>query len=141
MTHRGGLPDEVQRVLRAGNKIEAIKLLRELTGLGLAQAKAAVEAGRLPDGASRSQPPRAGSGLPARVQGLLRQGKKVEAIKDLRQANNLGLKEAHDEVEAYLEKHPDLVRMNARGGQRSLMIAVIVVVVAALIVLMVRQGS
>ncbi len=33
----------VQAALRSGNKIEAIKLYRELTGLGLAEAKDAIE--------------------------------------------------------------------------------------------------
>lgn len=36
-------PAEVQALARAGKKIEAIKLYRELTGVGLAEAKAAVD--------------------------------------------------------------------------------------------------
>jgi ribosomal protein L7/L12 len=35
--------DEVRRLSEAGQKIEAIKLLREATGLGLAEAKQVVE--------------------------------------------------------------------------------------------------
>lgn len=38
------LPDNVQQAMRSGNKIEAIKLLREQTGLGLKEAKEWVEA-------------------------------------------------------------------------------------------------
>lgn len=38
------LPDDVLDALRRGNKIEAIKLLRQKTGLGLKEAKDAVEA-------------------------------------------------------------------------------------------------
>jgi len=38
------LSPQVQEALRSGNKIEAIKLYRELTGVGLAEAKQAVEA-------------------------------------------------------------------------------------------------
>jgi ribosomal protein L7/L12 len=38
-----GLSPEVQQALLAGNKIEAIRIQREQTGMGLAQAKAAVE--------------------------------------------------------------------------------------------------
>jgi large subunit ribosomal protein L7/L12 len=34
----------IDAALKAGNKIEAIKLMREATGMGLAEAKAAVEA-------------------------------------------------------------------------------------------------
>jgi hypothetical protein len=38
-----GLSPEVQQALMAGNKIEAIRIQREQTGMGLAQAKATVE--------------------------------------------------------------------------------------------------
>jgi ribosomal protein L7/L12 len=34
---------QIQEALRRGNKIEAIKIYRELTGVGLAEAKEAVE--------------------------------------------------------------------------------------------------
>ncbi len=40
----GGLPASVVEALRRGNKIEAIKLLRGHTGLGLKEAKDAIEA-------------------------------------------------------------------------------------------------
>lgn len=39
----GQLPDEVLDAIRNGRKIEAIKLLRERNGLGLANAKVLVE--------------------------------------------------------------------------------------------------
>ena len=38
------LAPQIQDALRRGNKIEAIKIYRELTGVGLAEAKAYVEA-------------------------------------------------------------------------------------------------
>lgn len=34
---------QIQEALRRGNKIEAIKLYRELTGVGLAEAKQAID--------------------------------------------------------------------------------------------------
>jgi len=37
------LSSQIQDALRRGNKIEAIKIYRELTGVGLAEAKQAVE--------------------------------------------------------------------------------------------------
>jgi ribosomal protein L7/L12 len=37
------LSPQIQDALRRGNKIEAIKIYRELTGVGLAEAKQAVE--------------------------------------------------------------------------------------------------
>jgi ribosomal protein L7/L12 len=40
----GGVDSEVVALARSGQKIEAIKRYRELTGAGLAEAKQAVEA-------------------------------------------------------------------------------------------------
>jgi ribosomal protein L7/L12 len=40
----GGMPEDVVALARAGKKIEAIKRYRELTGLGLREAKDAVDA-------------------------------------------------------------------------------------------------
>jgi ribosomal protein L7/L12 len=37
------LSPQIQEVLRRGNKIEAIKIYRELTGAGLAEAKQAID--------------------------------------------------------------------------------------------------
>ena len=37
------LAPQIQEALRRGNKIEAIKIYRELTGVGLAEAKDAIE--------------------------------------------------------------------------------------------------
>lgn len=37
------LDPQIQEALRRGNKIEAIKIYRELTGVGLAEAKQAIE--------------------------------------------------------------------------------------------------
>ena len=42
------LPPDVMQALRAGHKIEAIKRLREARGMGLKEAKDAVEAVKLP---------------------------------------------------------------------------------------------
>ena len=41
---KSGLPSEVMQAIAAGRKIEAIKLLRESEGIGLREAKAAVDA-------------------------------------------------------------------------------------------------
>ena len=50
MTAETGLPDKVVEALKRGNKIEAIKLLRAQTGVGLKEAKDAVDAGGLTAG-------------------------------------------------------------------------------------------
>ena len=42
-TSEPSLSPQIQDALRRGNKIEAIKIYRELTGVGLAEAKQAID--------------------------------------------------------------------------------------------------
>ena len=63
-----GVRLEATRLLNSDGKIEAIKFVREKKGLGLAQAKAYVEAlsaGTNPDAAARSVPASSGGGCAA----------------------------------------------------------------------------
>ncbi|WPC04130.1 hypothetical protein SBP02_15295 [Pseudomonas benzenivorans] len=46
--------------------------------------------------------------LPPSVMAALRRGRKIEAIKRLREACGLDLREAKQEVEAFLQVHPEL---------------------------------
>jgi ribosomal protein L7/L12 len=92
------LDSRVLALTREGRKIEAIKLYRDLTGAGLAEAKNAVEAlereGSLPQ-------KRAGSAADdGEILELLRDGQKIRAIKLYRDRTGAGLKEAKDAVEA-----------------------------------------
>jgi len=82
----------------AGEKIEAIRLLRERTGLGLADAKAAVEAGSLP-GDGFDPDPVAGD-LPPEAMSALAAGNTIEAIRLVRQARGISLQEAKAAVDA-----------------------------------------
>lgn len=52
--------------------------------------------------------PEKGKDLPAAVVTALSQGKKIEAIKLLREATGIGLKEAKDAVEDYIKSQPEL---------------------------------
>src|SRR5688500_6474996 len=78
-------PDQEAQVLevaRGGNKIEAIKLHRELTGAGLEESKDAVEA--LLAGTPVARPAARGSMTPeqeAQVVAAARAGNKIEAIR------------------------------------------------------------
>ena len=90
----------IRSALAAGEKIEAIKLYRELTGAGLAEAKQAVEALQ--------------AGRPIReigfhslsdedvneIQAAIFAGRKIPAIKVVRTATGMGLKQAKDLVES-----------------------------------------
>lgn len=94
------LPSAVQSALSRGDKLLAIKLLRAASGLDLKAAKDAVERGGLdtlipPDVAEHAL-----GALPVTVLDAMRQGQKIEAIRLLREATGMGLKEAKQAVEA-----------------------------------------
>ncbi len=103
---------EVRRLLAAGNKIEAIKLIRQMTGLGLKEAKdaaEAMEAGRpftLPQPSAAAISPAVRPAVPlaqadawTEIDQLLRSGNKIGAIKRHREAFGTGLAEAKQAVE------------------------------------------
>jgi ribosomal protein L7/L12 len=107
---------EIEALIASDRKIAAIKEFRVLTGLGLKDAKDAVEHfqahGRWPGGhvdgmggavaaapVSVSQPAQS-SPLPALEQ-LVAQGQLIHAIKDLRAATGWGLQDSKDAVDEY----------------------------------------
>ncbi|MBY0552443.1 MAG: ribosomal protein L7/L12 [Candidatus Obscuribacterales bacterium] len=90
------LSAEVQRLVAANRKIEAIKQLRSETGLGLAEAKALIDA--MP-GESVAEVP-ADIGLArSRAKELVRAGMRIEAIKLWRESTGADLKTAKDEID------------------------------------------
>ena len=107
------LPPAAQAALDAGNKILAIKIVRETMGIGLAESKALVDA------ASRGRPEIAGSAnaqladllIPALE--ALRQGRLIEGIKILRRSG-LGLAEAKALLEKAQREGTSLVGTTAR---------------------------
>jgi ribosomal protein L7/L12 len=99
--------EEARGILARGNKIAAIKHVRERTGMGLREAKDAVEA--LGSGAAVAAPTYAlaaeAGGPPLALEDevatLLANGVgKIEVIRRVRQRTGWGLKEAKDAVEA-----------------------------------------
>lgn len=92
------LPPEVLEALRQGRTVDAIKLLRGTT-LGLRDAMKILDAynrGTVARGASRVT---TGS-PPPEVKEALEHGNKIEAIKRLREASGVGLKQAKHAAEA-----------------------------------------
>ena len=89
--------DELRALMAAGHKIEAIKRYRAATGAGLADAKNAVEALER----AESLPPRESFDSPFEneIVSLLKQGRKIAAIKLYREKTGVGLKEAKDFIE------------------------------------------
>jgi len=96
---RQTLPPDVLAALHNRDKIQAIRLLRSHTGLGLAEAKQAVEAGSF--AAPHAElTTRLSPALPPAAIAALAGGNKIEAIKLAREANGIGLKEAKELVDA-----------------------------------------
>jgi ribosomal protein L7/L12 len=99
-THQAVSP-EVKAAIHLGNKIEAIKLLRDATGLGLKEAKEAVE--NIEAGGSLViAPPIANAPGSEGIATALKQGKKLEAIRLYREQKGVGLKEAKEAIEVML---------------------------------------
>jgi ribosomal protein L7/L12 len=99
--------EEAKAALKSGNKILAVKIVRDATGLSLKDAKDAVDAlevgGALPSTATRSSSAAAAATTNDEVQrtlvALVRAGKTIEAIKLYRTATGTSLKDAKDAID------------------------------------------
>ncbi|MGH2521649.1 MAG: ribosomal protein L7/L12 [Anaerolineales bacterium] len=126
--------NKVALLARSGKKIEAIKLFRETFGVGLKEAKDAVEkieAGDLAEvtrqtlntpgfaGFATPSEPALDLGKLKEIGNLIRRGNKIEAIKLYRQMFGVGLKEAKDAVERLEAGQPVVmsnITIEAPGG-------------------------
>jgi ribosomal protein L7/L12 len=63
----------------------------------------------------------------------LKQGRMIEAIKLTRVASNLGLKDAKDQVDAYLLQHPEIMMQKSQLSQESSIRFIIILIGAALL--------
>jgi ribosomal protein L7/L12 len=124
---------EIQRLIQRGQKIHAIKIFRETFGVGLAEAKDAVdamEAGKSIDISgmqvvTSSAPVNLQSNAEniAEIQRLLSGGNKIEAIRRFREMTGVGLKEAKDAVEAIERgENLDISKMQAPSSNARLYI-------------------
>ena len=84
----------IQQAVREGRLIDAIKLYREATGVGLAEAKQAIDRMVVGEAATTGVPKADGS-----VEEALAAGNKIEAVKRYRDQHGVGLREAKDAVE------------------------------------------
>lgn len=124
------LLDDIRAQIAAGNRIEAIKIYREATGAGLAEAKEAVEL------IAAGKPPRAdGAATPdqmslQRIKAEISAGNPIEAIRLYRAATGLGLKESKDAVEILaFELNPDAAASRDAAMRRMRRMAVIAALV------------
>jgi ribosomal protein L7/L12/DNA-binding beta-propeller fold protein YncE len=93
---------EISRLAHQGEKIEAIKLYREVFGVGLKEAKDAVEqieAGQPVTFVQTVQTPLDADQFTAELQQLISQGDKVEAVKRYHQTYQVGLKQAKEAID------------------------------------------
>ena len=119
------LAERVRHLVADGQKIEAIRVLREASGVGLAEAKQAVEA----IASSEFLEPNDLSGVAeGELLGLLQAGRKIEAIKLYREQHPCGLREAKDFVEA-LAKQRGIVA--PPGGCLGVALALLIVFLVA----------
>jgi ribosomal protein L7/L12 len=100
----------VHDLLNAGRKIEAIKRYRELTGVGLKEAKDAVEALERGEGLVMPAPRPLAVAVSAdaaiddaELRAHLAADRPIEAIKRYRELTGLGLKESKDAIDALRE--------------------------------------
>ena len=123
-----GLPadfeDRIATVLKQSGTIQAIKVYREFTHVGLAEAKAAVEAigrGGHSSATATSGAAAVTGNLEQELIALVGRGEKIMAIKRYREATGAGLKEAKDAVEALPIVARDI--LPTRGGCLGLVLA------------------
>jgi ribosomal protein L7/L12 len=115
--------DEILALLAQGRKIEAIRVYREQTGVGLKEAKDAVEA--LERGES-IQAREFHDTLTQELLSLLGRGEKIEAIKLYRDRTGTGLKEAKEAVEALGARHGVIVKGAGCAGMVLLIVVGVV---------------
>lgn len=133
------LPPEVVAAIQSGHTIEAIKLLRERTGLGLTEAKQAVDHYVLSQATPR-EARAAGTSLPPAAIQALQSGNKIEAIRLVREHSGLGLAEAKYLVDSHSATTEPSSSVSLSPGSQSqqrstsfLWIAILLAVVAYLI--------
>ncbi|MDY0070906.1 MAG: hypothetical protein RBR91_13440 [Porticoccaceae bacterium] len=119
MNNDSPLPEAARQAADRGDLVTAIKLAREARGLGLREAKDAVEAhvrGRSPAGRVA---PLAEGDLPLDAVAALHRGRFLDAVKLSRNATGLGLKASREAVDAYLARHPALDgKINSARAER-----------------------
>ncbi len=137
------LLDDIKAETAAGKKITAIKLYRDATDAGLAEAKEAVEliaAGKPPPSGAAPSP---SADAMREVSALITAGRKSEAIRVYRKAVGVDLKDAKDAVdalEARINPAAVMTRDVAMGRMRRLAIFAVLIAagVAALMFLLTR---
>ena len=123
------LDQEIRDLITQGQTIPAIKLYRERTGCGLAEAKHAVEE-RLKNSTSGKAAVNH-SDLNSILLDHISRGEKIAAVRYYREQTRCGLRDAKDYVEALMEKTGVPIQSGNMGGL--LFIAAGVIILALLV--------
>jgi ribosomal protein L7/L12/ribosomal protein L40E len=121
----------VGELLGSGRKMEAIKLYRDRTGAGLAEAKEAVEA--IERGDEIPPAKTAGSAVDPftpPLEQLLRDDKKIAVIKLYRERTGKGLKESKDAVEEFARQRGIPMKPIGCAANAILLLAAIMIAAA-----------
>jgi ribosomal protein L7/L12 len=121
----GDLEQQVRALLDDGQKIAAVKLYKDHTGVGLAEAKQAVESMQAGAGPP-STPAEMTDDLEAELLRLLGRGDKLEAVKLYRDQKGTSLLEAKQAVESLAARHG---LETQRGGCLGVVLAVVLAAV------------
>jgi len=139
------LLDDIKAQIASGNKIAAIKLYRDATDAGLAEAKEAIEliaAGKPPKDVGRT--PQPDDAALQRVSAAISAGSLIEAIRLYRAATGVGLNEAKDAVDALaMQLNPGAVMARdaaMRRTQRLALVAVLIVAAFAVLIVVLTQS-
>ena len=139
MSNHTDIPQPARQAADRGDMIEAIKITREATGLGLQEAKDAVEA--YARGGTGAKSPADGLPIPAAAIVFLHQGNFIDAVKSTRTETGLDLKESKEAVERFLAANPVASeQFRAAGGRlgpgaRQIAAMAVLMVVAVLAVI------
>ena len=118
------LEQQVRALLDQGQKIDAVKLYKDRTGVSLAEANQAVEA--MQADAGPPSPADLGGDLEAELLRLLGGGRKLEAVKLYKERMEVSLLEAKQAVESLAARHGLAPQ---RAGCLSMVLAIVLVAV------------
>ena len=122
---RAGVAQQVRSLLDQGQKIAAVKLYKDQIGVGLAEAKQAVES--MQAGTGPPSTSEIGGDLESELLRLLGRGDKLESVKLYKDQRDVSLLEAKQAVESLAARH-GLVPQQA--GCLGVVLTVVVVAVA-----------
>ena len=129
------LSSAILSCVKEGRKLEAIKLLREETGIGLKEAKDIVE--KYAAGKAQISADPMKMNMPQEALNKLSEGNKIEAIKIIREHNGTGLKESKEFAEKWIENNPGIQQLyedKLRQTRSKLFIFALIVIFAILLV-------